>query len=132
MKHYLRTNIKQVELQKDVFLKAAENESTPFKFENMTDADLDAVANFAFESYFDTIMLCGTPDKCSRLVESLAEVGVDEIACLVDFGLPLEAVLDGLNYLDILSKKYLRADAEDVKSLRPAAAVAERAVNFTV
>jgi hypothetical protein len=32
-------------------------------------------------------------------VAGLAEIGVDEIACLIDFGLPADEVLGGLTYL---------------------------------
>ncbi|HVF55933.1 MAG TPA: LLM class flavin-dependent oxidoreductase [Pyrinomonadaceae bacterium] len=102
---YLRGNLKQLELQKDVFIK---NSARPlsFEFDNMTEADLDDVAAYAFERYFDTILLCGTPAKCSRLVNRLAESGVGEIACLVDFGLPREAVLEGLKHLDTVREMH--------------------------
>ncbi|GHF53276.1 siderophore biosynthesis protein [Kitasatospora xanthocidica] len=43
--------------------------------------------------------LIGTPEKCLRMLERVGAAGVDEIACLVDFGLPLERVLDSLELL---------------------------------
>jgi natural product biosynthesis luciferase-like monooxygenase protein len=135
MTHYLRSNIKQLEIQKDMYLKATEGTPAPFDFANLTDADLDAVAAFAFEGYFDTIMLCGTPAKCSRLVDSLAAIGVDEIACLIDFGLPFDVVLGGLKHLSVLNRKYLRAaDAVADASRRATVATetAARAANSPV
>lgn len=99
--HYLRSNLKQL----------GPDNSIPFEYTNLTEADLDVVASYAFERYFDTILLCGTVAKCSRLVDKLLEIGVDEIACLIDFGLPLDAVMDGLHHLSILNKKYQRMDA---------------------
>ncbi|HEX8891387.1 MAG TPA: MupA/Atu3671 family FMN-dependent luciferase-like monooxygenase [Pyrinomonadaceae bacterium] len=105
--HYFRTNIKQLELQKDVFLKVLPN-PTSFEIQDMTEADLDAVADYAFESYFNAILLCGTPAKCSQLVDGLMEIGVNEIACLIDFGLPLETIMEGLHRLNILRKHYTR------------------------
>lgn len=108
--HYFRTNIKQLELQKDIFLKALANPAS-FEFQDMTDADLDVVADYAFERYFDTVLLCGTPAKCSQLVDRLVEIGVNEIACLIDFGLPLEIVMGGLHRLNILRKHYIRMAA---------------------
>lgn len=108
--HYFRTNIKQLEIQKEVFLKAVANPAS-FDFENMTDADLNAVAAYAFERYYDAILLCGTPAKCSQLVDRLMEAGVNEIACLIDFGLPLEEVMEGLHSLNILRKHYMRVDS---------------------
>src|SRR6185369_337782 len=103
--HYLRSNLKQ--LGPEVY-------SVPFEYENLTEADLDVVVSYAFERYFDTILLCGTVAKCSRLVDKLLENGVDEIACLIDFGLPLDTVMDGLHHLSILNKKYQRTDASKV------------------
>lgn len=108
--HYFRTNIKQLELQKDIFLKALANPAS-FDFQDLTDADLDVVADYAFERYFDTVLLCGTPAKCSQLVDRLVEIGANEIACLIDFGLPLEIVMGGLHRLNILRKHYVRVAA---------------------
>jgi hypothetical protein len=46
----------------------------------------------------------GTPESCVRLVEQIAEAGVDELACLIDFGLPTNEVLAGLESLDALRR----------------------------
>ncbi|MEU3749375.1 MULTISPECIES: MupA/Atu3671 family FMN-dependent luciferase-like monooxygenase [Streptomyces] len=43
--------------------------------------------------------LFGTPESCLPLVRRLSEAGVDEIAVLIDFGLPDETVLTGLPHL---------------------------------
>ncbi|MCA1568671.1 MAG: LLM class flavin-dependent oxidoreductase [Acidobacteria bacterium] len=107
--HYFRSNIKQVETQKDVLLKAAPTPAAS-NLDNMTDADLDVVAARAFERYFDSILLCGTPAKCSRLVATLADAGVDEIACLIDFGLPFDTVMEGLRHLNVLKKNHAPAN----------------------
>ena len=75
----------------------------------ITEADKDALAAFAFERFFNTGLL-GTPDKCAQLVESLREAGVDEIACLVDFGLDTGEVLDGLRHLNELKERFAAKD----------------------
>lgn len=108
--HYLRSNLKQLGPQPEVY-------SIPFKYENLTEADLDVVASYAFERYFDTILLCGTVSKCSKLVDKLVAIGVDEIACLIDFGLPLDAVMDGLQYLSLLNKKYRTRDVTEASTI---------------
>ena len=61
--------------------------------------DRDAVIDYAFERYCGGASLLGTPEKCARLVNRLAALGVNEIACLVDFGLDLTAVLGSLSHL---------------------------------
>ncbi|MGW0548752.1 MupA/Atu3671 family FMN-dependent luciferase-like monooxygenase [Streptomyces altiplanensis] len=43
--------------------------------------------------------LFGTPESCLPLVRRLSEAGVDEIAVLIDFGLPTDTVLTGLPHL---------------------------------
>jgi natural product biosynthesis luciferase-like monooxygenase protein len=69
-------------------------------------ADKAAVAQLAFEKYYDDLTLLGSPDKCARMVERLSELGVGEIACLVDFGLDRETVLSGLENLSEFQQRY--------------------------
>lgn len=78
--------------------------------QKITESDRDALALFAFERFFHTSSLLGTPQHCSKLVDKLEAIGVDEIACLIDFGLDLETVLEGLRHLNFLRQQYsLRA-----------------------
>lgn len=69
---------------------------------SITEADKDTLMAAAFEQYFESSTLLGTPAKCARLVEQLIEIGVDEAACLVDFGVEPDAVLESLSHLDEL------------------------------
>jgi hypothetical protein len=48
----------------------------------------------------------GAPDKCARLIDALVDVGVDEIACLIDFGVDVDSVLASLERLDELRARY--------------------------
>ena len=50
----------------------------------------------AFERYFETSGLFGTPATGARMAERCRRAGVDEIACLLDFGVPTEQVLASL------------------------------------
>ncbi|XTZ15486.1 MupA/Atu3671 family FMN-dependent luciferase-like monooxygenase [Micromonospora echinospora] len=65
-----------------------------------------AMLDATFERYFQSLALLGTPDKCEALVEDLVDVGVDEVACLVDFGLSPDTVRDGLRHLADLRDRY--------------------------
>lgn len=65
---------------------------------------LDYLVAFAFERYYQTASLIGTPEKCLPMVNRLAEIGVDELACFIDFGVDAGAVLDGLQHLNALRK----------------------------
>ena len=72
----------------------------------VSDADKDALMAAAFENYFESRTLLGTPAKCARLLGRLAHLGVDEIACLVDFGVEAGAVLGSLQHLNELREHF--------------------------
>ncbi len=63
---------------------------------------MEELLDLTFERYFHTAALMGTPSGCKELIWELKEVGVDEIACLIDFIDDDEAVLAGLVHLDEL------------------------------
>jgi hypothetical protein len=60
----------------------------------------------AFERYFQTSALFGTQQTCAAFVTSLQEAGVDEIACLIDFGIDLDTTIGGLHELDVLRQHH--------------------------
>ncbi|MEM9291606.1 MAG: amino acid adenylation domain-containing protein [Acidobacteriota bacterium] len=62
--------------------------------------ELAAVQQPAFERYFSTAGLMGTPRSVGETVEKLRALGVDEIACLIDFGVATDQVLESLTLLD--------------------------------
>jgi natural product biosynthesis luciferase-like monooxygenase protein len=67
---------------------------------DVLDADeLDAILDFAFERYFNDSGLFGTVDDALARAEELKKIGVDEIACLIDYGIDREQVLEGLKPL---------------------------------
>lgn len=61
--------------------------------------ELDAILEFAFERYFEESGLFGTVEDCLSRVEQLKRIGVDEIGCLIDYGISPEIVLNGLEPL---------------------------------
>ncbi|MEZ5459321.1 MAG: LLM class flavin-dependent oxidoreductase [Steroidobacteraceae bacterium] len=71
-------------------------------FANISPEDMDGLLDFAFERYFHTSGLFGTPEQCMGMVERVEVADVDEIACLIDFGIKTETVLEHLPYLNEL------------------------------
>ncbi|MFK0050299.1 MupA/Atu3671 family FMN-dependent luciferase-like monooxygenase [Streptomyces sp. NPDC090741] len=69
---------------------------------NIGEDDLDALLGHAFDRYVHTSGLFGTPEDCLELIDKLSAIGVDELACLVDFGIDADDVLGGLEHLDRL------------------------------
>jgi natural product biosynthesis luciferase-like monooxygenase protein len=73
-----------------------------------TAADLDALVARAHDRFFETSGLFGTPRSCEAMVARIEDIGVDEIACLIDFGIAGDAVLDSLPHLDALRRRTQR------------------------
>ncbi|MDH6121041.1 natural product biosynthesis luciferase-like monooxygenase protein [Kitasatospora sp. GAS204A] len=69
-----------------------------------SEEDLEYLFRRAYDRYCDERALIGTPDTCAPVVEALRVAGVDEIAALVDFGLPAELIRTGLERLDALRR----------------------------
>ncbi|HTC90734.1 MAG TPA: MupA/Atu3671 family FMN-dependent luciferase-like monooxygenase [Bryobacteraceae bacterium] len=66
---------------------------------SLSKEDLEALIDHAFHRYFATSGLFGTPDSCLATLAKLKDIGVDEVACLVDFGIATETVLANLENL---------------------------------
>jgi acyl carrier protein len=80
--------------------------------ESMSDEDITTIATQAFDRYFHSSGLFGSKSDCWGRLQEVSEVGVDELACLVDFGVDGEHVLKGLEGLDEL-KSYWNTSEDD-------------------
>jgi iturin family lipopeptide synthetase A len=76
---------------------------------HMTEADKKAIVGFACERYLKYGSLIGNEEQCTDRLRYLQAIGVDEVACQIDFGLPRKVALDGLRRLLDLSKNYTTA-----------------------
>ena len=65
----------------------------------LTEEEMEGVLEFAFRRYFEDSGLFGTVEDALARVEALKRIGVDEIACLIDYGIPVADVLAGLRPL---------------------------------
>lgn len=81
-------------------------------FANITPEEMDALLDFAFHRYFQTSGLFGTPEHCLGMVGRVEGADVDEIACLIDFGIETEVVLRHLPFLNELRGLAQAADPE--------------------
>jgi natural product biosynthesis luciferase-like monooxygenase protein len=68
----------------------------------VSDEDLNAALEFSFERYYQTNSLLGTLGDCLDRVDLIKDADVDEVACLIDFGVGLETVLKALPALNEL------------------------------
>ncbi|HEB52488.1 MAG TPA: hypothetical protein ENI87_04440, partial [bacterium] len=115
MKGYLRSSIDLVKQAAWSFPAFKNRVDKPGEMDallngGLTPADFEALLDFSFERYYQTSGLFGTPESCVALVDRLRGMQVDEIACLVDFGVPTELVMDSLPHLLDLKR---RCDAHE-------------------
>lgn len=61
--------------------------------------EIEVLLDEAFERFVATSGLLGTPEMVADAVERLALIGVDEVGCLIDFGVAEEATLAALPHL---------------------------------
>ncbi len=87
------------------YLQAYINQFKPMVGDNVVDPsapEMQGLLDTVFERYFDHASLLGTPEKCTALIEQLASAGVNDLACLLDFGLDYETTMEGLHRLAAL------------------------------
>jgi len=63
---------------------------------SLSQDEVDGILDYAFNRYFEDSGLFGTVEDCLRRVEHLKRIGVGEIGCLIDYGIPTAQVLEGL------------------------------------
>lgn len=66
----------------------------------------EKLVEIAFERHWQHSALIGTPNSCDKIIRDLEKAGVTEIACLVDFGLSSEVVMQGLEKLSVFKENY--------------------------
>jgi len=84
---------------------------------DLTAEETDALLDHAFERYFETSGLFGTVEDGVALVERLRAVGVDEIGCLIDFGIATDITLASLPLLDQVRQRVGQANDAQEQSL---------------
>ncbi|MGZ5847986.1 MAG: MupA/Atu3671 family FMN-dependent luciferase-like monooxygenase, partial [Ramlibacter sp.] len=106
MKKYLRSSvdlIKKAAWSFPTFVeRGAASGKTPqevMESAPLSEAEMDALLDHAFNRYYGTSALIGTPERCLELVDKVQAAGVDEIACLIDFGIAPATVLEHLKDL---------------------------------
>ncbi|MBQ1106588.1 MupA/Atu3671 family FMN-dependent luciferase-like monooxygenase [Streptomyces anulatus] len=86
--------------------KAAGENAVALDLNTMTQSDIDFMVGQAFDRYFQTSGMFGTVEDALQVCEKLYEIGVDEIACLIDFGVDTDDVLNSLVHLDELRQAW--------------------------
>jgi natural product biosynthesis luciferase-like monooxygenase protein len=103
---YVGTDLDQVrEIVKEpmkAYLQTYINQFRPMAGESVVDPsspEMQSLIDAVFDHYFEQSSLLGTPDKCAAVIEKVAAAGVNDLACLLDFGLDHETTMQGLRHL---------------------------------
>jgi natural product biosynthesis luciferase-like monooxygenase protein len=89
---YLTSFLKVIDSQK-------QNMAPGAGVRDLAASDQQQLIDFAFQKFFDKGALLGTVESCGPIVRRFAEMGVTEIACLIDFGVDEDLVLESLTHL---------------------------------
>lgn len=76
-----------------------DREELDARFRSLSNEDMEALLEHAVDRYYESNGLFGTVDQARRMVRNVSAADVDEIACLIDFGIGTDEVLAGLRHL---------------------------------
>lgn len=130
MKNYLKSAlalIKDAAWQFPTFQKfSAEGARTIDDFFAHADPqDVDGLLEFAFERYYNNNSMLGSVEKCVEFADTLKKAGVDEIGCLVDFGIDESTVM---KHLPFLNEVRVASNADEQDTLSVSQAIAQHGV----
>jgi natural product biosynthesis luciferase-like monooxygenase protein len=107
LKNYIKSSVQLIE----AMTRSASADSTSIgRYHNHSEKSnpeqLEELLDMAFERFFEHASLLGTKKKCAETIARLKSYGVNEVACLVDFGMSEEAITDSLTQLSALKDEY--------------------------
>ncbi len=120
---YLKTSV-------DLMRQVVKGLGAEFTGGNLTAADLEALIDHAFDRYFERSGLFGTAESCAQLIDRLKQIGVDEVGCLIDFGIESDRVLASLQNLRRLMENANRPPSENSDYSIPAQIMRHRVTHL--
>lgn len=76
--------------------------SVDVDLDSLSAEEMDGLLEYSFERYFETSGLFGDLERTLGIVDDLKGLGIDEIACLIDFGVDEDTTLEHLAHLNRL------------------------------
>lgn len=98
----------------ELFKSMMGNQGLSMNLEELTEDDRKVILETGYKRYVETSALIGTPDSCIPIIDNLIAIGVDEIACLIDFGVEDDVALENLPHLNAI-KNYYQAQTSTIK-----------------
>ncbi len=114
---YLRTSVGLVKQYADTFpalKKRADGTTSDLDLTALSSDEMESLLEYSFERYYETSGIFGTPARAGEMVDRVKGAGVDEIACLIDFGVDSESALAHLEHLNTLRKQTSRVEQKEL------------------
>jgi natural product biosynthesis luciferase-like monooxygenase protein len=73
------------------------------------EADRDSLISHVLDSLLRGSSLLGSEETCAAAARHFQKLGVNEVACFIDFGLDEQTVLDGLERLDRVRARFVHS-----------------------
>jgi natural product biosynthesis luciferase-like monooxygenase protein len=92
---------------------------------SLSSTEKENLLNLAFDRFYKGGSLFGTPESCLSTVEKFVDLGVNEFACLIDFGVDFDTTMGGLVHLARLAELANQRDccAADMRTKTPLASL---------
>ncbi|MDC0712645.1 amino acid adenylation domain-containing protein [Stigmatella sp. ncwal1] len=89
-----------------LFQNLAKSQGLPVNLDKLTAEDKQYMLSMAYDRYVRTSALIGTPDSCAEIIRHVQGLGVNEIACFVDFGVDPRSVMASMPSLVALKDRF--------------------------
>lgn len=89
-----------------IFKSLIKSQGLEIDLDRLSDDDREYLLSMAYERYINSTALIGTPETSAPILEHLMSIGVDEIACFIDFGVEKERVLHNLPHLNAVREQF--------------------------
>ncbi|MFT6400599.1 MAG: natural product biosynthesis luciferase-like monooxygenase protein [Bradymonadia bacterium] len=136
MKNYLRSAVGLVKAAAwsfPTFKKTTTMEDGTFGIDHLGEEEMDALLEHSFERYYKASGLFGSVQSCVEIVDRIKAADIDEIPCLIDFGIPTPQALEALPRLaEVLrqANQFVGVNTEETDFSVPALAKRYGATHF--
>jgi natural product biosynthesis luciferase-like monooxygenase protein/amino acid adenylation domain-containing protein len=94
-----------------LFQQVVKSQNLQVDFNRLSEEDRQYLLLKAYNRYVTSSAIIGTPESCKNRVQKLFDIGIDEIACFVDFGVERDYVKGSFNSLARLKNLFMPNEA---------------------
>ncbi|HEU4648610.1 MAG TPA: MupA/Atu3671 family FMN-dependent luciferase-like monooxygenase [Gemmatimonadales bacterium] len=106
LREYLRSSVNLIKPYAAAFpplqRRRGSDAGAAIELESLSAEEMEELLSYSFERYYRGSGLFGSPSSCVEMIDRLQTIGIDEVACLIDFGVEPAAVMESLQHLATL------------------------------